>query len=223
MGCSVNNSAKMADAYNVHGQNSNSHNKNPPVDNENSKTPNCNDPSENCIVSKKQAAHDQNSNAPDENRSVDAENLKTTVVKNEGSKPLDCDDPNGYSLVVVTDLSRDPEKTITTPKNLNINVGDEIKVAIKIPTDSDAQNFSLTSTEKTKDGFEISIEYGTRYYYQKQFNFVCRKGAFYLYKVKVESFDKFDPGSRENWDRKEIKIKPNLPIEKFSIFDYLLN
>src|SRR2546423_1696081 len=169
------------------------------------------------------AAHNQNSNAPDENGSAGAENLKTTVVKNKNSKTLYCNDPNGYSLVLVPDPDRDPKKTVTDPTILNVVAGDEIKAAIKIPTDSDAQNFSLISTEKTKEGFEITIEYGVRYYYKKQFNFICKEGNFYLYKVKVESFDDADPKSRDNWDRKEIKIKPNLPIEKFSMFDYLVD
>jgi hypothetical protein len=163
------------------------------------------------------------SKAPDENPPVKNINLNTTVYKNEASEPLNCNDPNGYSLVVVTDPERASQSGGTVPQILNVVSGDKIRVAIKVPTDSNAQNFSLRSTEKTKEGFEITIEYGTRYYYKKQFNFVCKEGDFYLYKMKVESFDKFDPVSREKWDRKEVKVEPNLPIEKFSIFDYLLN
>jgi hypothetical protein len=163
------------------------------------------------------------SKAPDENPPVKNADLKTTVVKDRDSKILDCDDPRGYSLVVVTDPERASQNLGTVPQILNVVSGDKIRVAIKIPTDSDAQNFVLNSTEKTKEGFEITIEYGTRYYYKKQFNFVCEEGDFYLYKVKVESFDKFDSVSRKKWDRKEVKVEPNLPIEKFSIFDYLLN
>lgn len=163
------------------------------------------------------------SNAPVKNPPVKNANLKTTVVKDRDSKILDCDDPKGYSLVVVTDPERASQNLGTVPRILNVVVVDEIRVAIKIPTDSDAQNFVLNSTEKTKEGFEITFEYGTRYYYEKKLNFICKDGNFYLYKVKVVSFDKFDPVSRENWDRKEIKIKPNLPIEKVSIFDYLSN
>jgi hypothetical protein len=163
------------------------------------------------------------SKAPDENPPVKNINLNTMVYKNETSKPLNCNDPNGYSLVVITDPERASQNLGTVPQILNVVSGDKIRVAIKIPTDSDAQNFVLNSTEKTKEGFEITIEYGTRYYYKKQFNFVCKEGDFYLYKMKVESFDKFDPVSRKKWDRKEVKVEPNLPIEKFSIFDYLLN
>ena len=170
------------------------------------------------------AVHNFNSNSgPTKNPPVKNVNLKTTVIKNGDTMSLDCDDPSGYSLVVATDPERAAQNLGTVPRILNIVAGDEIKVAIKVPTDSDAQNFSLNSTGKTKGGFEITIEYGTRYYYQKQFNFICKEGNFYLYKVKVESFDKFNPASRVNWTKKEIKINPNLPIEKFSIFDYLAN
>ncbi len=63
--------------------------------------------------------------------------------------------------------------------------------------------------------------YLTRIYYRKQFNFICKEGNFYLYEVKVESFDKFDPVSMNKPERKEIRVSPNLPVEKFSIFDYL--
>jgi hypothetical protein len=165
-----------------------------------------------------------NSNsAPAKDTTVKNANLKTTVVKNMDSKTLDCDDPIAYKLVVVTDPERASQNPVTVPEILNIVAGDETKVAIKIPTDSDAQNFSLDSTAKTKEGFEITIEYGTRYYYQKRFDLICKEGNFYLDKVKVTSFDKFDPASRANWDTKEIKIRPNLPVEKFSIFDYLVD
>jgi hypothetical protein len=149
-------------------------------------------------------------------------NLKTAVVKNGGSKPLDCDHPNGFRLVVVPDPERPFPQFGVGAGILNIIVGDETKVAIKVPSDSDAQNFVLSPPEKTKEGFEITIDYGTRYYYQKQFNFICKEGNFYLNKVRVVSFDKFDHVSK-NWDRKEMKIRPNMPIEKFSIFDYLVD
>lgn len=167
------------------------------------------------------ALHNQKSNVPNKNVPVNDQNPRTAVVKNGNSKALDCNDPNGYSLVVVEDPSRNIEQTVTVPKILNIVVGDEIRTTIKIPTDSDANGFSLDSVEKTKEGFEIAIEYGTRYYHEKRFKFICKEGNLYLYKVKTEMRDKNFP---ENWDepdKKEVQVKPELPIEKFSIFDYL--
>ena len=122
---------------------------------------------------------------------------------------------------MVVDPSRKSQNLPTTPLILNILSGEQIEGAIKIPTDSDAQGFALNSAEKTKKGFEITIEYGTRIYYRKRFNFMCKKGKFYLYEVKVESFDKFDPVSMNKPTRKRIKVRPNLPVKKFSVFDYL--
>lgn len=168
-------------------------------------------------------ALNQNSNVSDKSPPAHDENSKTEVVNNGNSKTLDCNNPNGYGLVVVTDPERASQNSGSTPKILNVVVGDEIRAAIKVPTDSDAMGFSLKATEKTKEGFKVTIEYGSRYYYKKQFYFICKEGGFYLHRVIVESFDKNDPESMNNWDRKEVKIKPNLPIEKFSIFDYLSN
>jgi hypothetical protein len=82
---------------------------------------------------------------------------ESTVVKT-----LDCNNPDAYRLVVITDPDRDPNKTVTEPKVVKIVAGDETKAAIKIPTDSDAQNFSLSSAKKTQKGFEITIEYGVQ-------------------------------------------------------------
>lgn len=169
------------------------------------------------------AVQKQNSNATADSRPVNDENSNATVVKNASPKTLDCNDPAGYSFVIAKDPGRASQNSGTVPKILNVVVGDETKWAIKVPTDSDAMGFSMRPPEKTKEGFKIIIEYGSRNYYRKQLFFICKEGDFYLYKVNVESFDKNNPQSVDNWDRKEIKVEPNLPIEKFSIFDYLVN
>ena len=41
--------------------------------------------------------------------------------------------------------------------------------------------------------------------------------------MKVHRITGKDPGDPNNWEKKETKIEPNLPIEKFSILDYLGN
>jgi hypothetical protein len=148
-------------------------------------------------------------------------NQNIPPVNAENSKTFDCNNPDGYSLVVVKDTSRDARHSGTLPRNLNIVGGDKIRTTIKIPTDTDAMGFSLRSAEKTREGFEITIDYGSRYYYRKQFNFICKENNFYLYKVKVESFDKHDSESMNNWRKEEIEIKPNLPVEKFLMTDYM--
>lgn len=164
----------------------------------------------------------QNENVIVRNQSNNGFN-KNLYVNEKSSKTLDCNKPEEYNLIVIEDPDRNIEDTVTMPKLLNIMIGNETKATIKIPTDSDVNSFSLDSTEKTKKGFEISIQYGTRYYYEKRFDFVCEEGSFYFYKMETEIRDKNHP---ENWDepdKKIIQITPKLPIEKFSLFDYLGN
>jgi len=40
-----------------------------------------------------------------------------------------------------------------------------------------------------------------------------------LSKIRVESFDKHNP---EKWSKKVVRVQPNLPLEKFSITDFML-
>ncbi len=129
-----------------------------------------------------------NSNTPARNQPVKNANLKTTVVNNGTPATFDCENLNAYRLVVVTDPDRASQNSGTAPGILNIVAGDEVEVAIKLPTDSDAQNFSLDSAEKTKEGFNITIEYGSRYYYKKQFYFICKEGDFYLREARETAY-----------------------------------
>ena len=172
------------------------------------------------------AVRNQNSYAPDKNVPVKAENSKTAVVKNGNSKPLECNDPNGYSLVVAKNPNRDHQGDFI-PEDVNVVTDGEAVAKIELPTGSDVKNFSLNSVEKTKEGFELKAEWGGGlYHYELQYDFRCNKGSFYLYKVKTESFSTKNPDSGNYWDKKEtkeIQIEPNLPIEKFSILDYLGN
>lgn len=167
--------------------------------------------------------HNQNSNVPDKNLPANAENSKTAVVKNGNLKTLDCNAPNEYKFVEVENPNREQFGGIV-PKDLNIVVGGEVLAKIELPN-TEVKNFSLNSTEKTKVGFEMKVEWGGGlYHYEIQYDFRCKENNFYLYKVKTESFSTKNPDSGNYWDKKEIKeikIDPNLPIEKFSILDYL--
>ena len=73
--------------------------------------------------------------------------------------------------------------------------------------------------KKTKDGFEISIEYGTRIFYHKTFVFICRQHKFHLSRIRVDSFDRHNPAK---WSKKVIRVRPNVPLEKFSVTDFML-
>lgn len=128
----------------------------------------------------------------------------------EGSKPLDCADPKGYSVVEV----RDSEGNY-----VNIVQGDKVLKTIKLPTGIERNGFGFNWAKKTKGGFEISVEYGSRYYYGKRFNFICKQHKFYLSKIIVDSFDKAYP---EKWNTKVIRVKPNVSLERFVITDFML-
>jgi|SRR5215216_2850348 len=139
---------------------------------------------------------------------------------------LDCRKANGYRFVVAENPNRKKDSDPVVPEDLNVVVGDEVISKIELPkSDSEAKNFSLDSVEKTKVGFEIKIDWGgSLYHYEIQFNFRCKDSNFYLYRVKKISFSTTNPDSGNFWDKKESKvttIRPNLPIDKFVMTDYL--
>ena len=125
------------------------------------------------------------------------------------SKTLRCADPGAYS---VEDAS-EPEAHL-----VKIVSGGTVLYTIKTPTGANWNGFALDWAKKTKGGFEISIEYGSVIYYNKRFIFICRRGQFYLSKIVVESFNKHNPAK---WTRKVLRVQPNLPLEKFSITDFM--
>ena len=89
---------------------------------------------------------------------------------------------------------------------------------IKLFTDKDFNGFAFDGVKKTKDGFELAIEYGSRFFYRKNFVFVCRNNNFYLTEIGVDTFDKHNP---KKWSRKVIRVRPKLPLEKFAIYDFM--
>ena len=154
---------------------------------------------------------------------IDTTETDTPIQKNAGT--LDCNKPNEYGFVVVENPNRKSEAEPLMPKDLNIAIGDKVVARIELPiADSEAKNFSLNSVEKTKGGFEIKVDWGGgANHYEIEFDFKCKENGFYLYKVKNENFST-SPNSRSFWDKKETKVtnlKPNLPIDKFAMLDYL--
>jgi hypothetical protein len=131
-------------------------------------------------------------------------------IDDEDSKTLDCDDPNGYSL---------EEGTVPGTSSVNIVRDGRVLHTIKLLADMERNGFAFDGAKKTKDGFEISIEYGSVIYYHKAFVFICRHHKFYLSKIRVDSFNKHNP---EKWSKKVVRVQPNLPLEKFSVTDFML-
>jgi len=131
-------------------------------------------------------------------------------INDDGSKTSSCDDPKGYSV----------EEGIE-PRTHSVKIvrGGTVLHTIKLLTDEERNGFGFNGAKKTKEGFEISIEYGSRIYYGKRFIFICKHHKFYLSKISVESFDRHNP---ESWNKKVIRVRPNVPLEKFLITDFML-
>jgi len=129
-------------------------------------------------------------------------------IDNHRSKTLGCD-PKGYSV---------EEGTEPGTHSVKIVGGGTVLHTIKLLTDEERNGFGFNGAKKTQEGFEISIEYGSRLYYQKRFTFICRQHKFYLSKIRVDSFDKHNP---EKWKSKVIRVRPYLPLQKFVITDFM--
>ena len=148
----------------------------------------------------------------------------TKVVHEKTQRTFDCRNPNEYRLVVVENPNRHKDSDSSTPRDLNIVVGDKAISTIELPkADTEAKNFSLNSVKKNRLGFEINVDWGGGlYHYDIQFNFRCRQNNFYLYRVKKISFLTPNPESGQFWTKREVKIlRPNLPIKKFVMTAYL--
>ena len=73
--------------------------------------------------------------------------------------------------------------------------------------------------KKTREGFELAIEYGTRIFYRKNFIFICKDDKFSLSKIEVDSFDRQSPDKTSKYE--VIRVKPHLPLDKFSIIEFM--
>jgi hypothetical protein len=147
-------------------------------------------------------------------------NYSATIARTNG-----CRNAGDYRFVMVDSPQRKKDSDPVIPQDLNIVVGDEVISKIELPKESEVKNFSLNSTEKTRAGFEMHVDWGGGlYHYEIQFSFRCKANRFYLHRVKKDTFSTRHPESGNFLDQKKSKIskiEPNLPIEKFVMTDYL--
>ena len=137
---------------------------------------------------------------------------------------VDCRKVGEYKFDVVGNANRKKDSDSAIPEDLNIVVGTEVISKIELPAESEAKNFQLDSVKATRTGFEVNVDWGGDVnHYQLQFNFRCKAHDFYLYRVKNESFTTAPDSSNflDKKETKEIRVEPNLPIEKFVMTDYL--
>lgn len=118
-----------------------------------------------------------------------------------------------FNLVLINEYSERARKDL---RRLSIS---QDGITIKI-INSPEYAF-IEKANKSKDGFEISVEYGSRYYYEKRFDFICKQNNFYLNQVRTNTFDKANPET--SWKEYNKTIKPNLQLKKFLIDDFTAN
>jgi len=78
-------------------------------------------------------------------------------------------------------------------QNVHTIVSNASKWVIKMPSFEDVNNFAVDQARKNDEGFEIQVEYGTRYKYDKTFYFVKKAEEFYFTQIKIKSFDGNNP------------------------------
>ncbi len=136
--------------------------------------------------------------------SNDKEIVSASLIKCGGRK---------FNLVLISEYSQRERKNV---RRLNIAQNGTTKKTINSP-----EYTFISKSVKTKQGFEISIEYGSRYYYEKRFNFICKQKSFYLNQVKTTTFDKANPET--SWKEYNKAIKPSLKLENFLIDNFTTN
>ena len=156
----------------------------------------------------KTESHNENTSVSANNPSVAAESeVKRLSVGDKGPKKISvCDE---------YDMEEDPDTNA-----VKIVSGGEVLHTIKLLSDRERNGFAFDGVKKTKEGFELAIEYGTRIFYRKNFIFICKEDKFSLSKIEVDSFDRQNPDKSSK--EEVMRVQPRLPLEKFSITNFML-
>jgi hypothetical protein len=145
--------------------------------------------------------------------------LLTAILSGFTASHGQCPD---FSLRTVVDQSRIAAyKGGTRPRILRVVAKHRVLAEVKIPTDSDANGFSLIKAAKLNTGFFIEIEYGIRFHHQKRFIFRCVQNTFQLVKISDVTYDSSSEAGRNAPRISSKKVVPPIPITRFSLFDHL--
>lgn len=136
---------------------------------------------------------------------TERDTVKKVFLKNEiyGS--------NEYAILLLWNPDNDL-------KEINIVNGNKNIATISLPTQDEFSGFSLDKIDETSEGFMLSAEYGSRFYFRKSFYFKFTGEHFLLYQVESKSFDKYNT---EEESQETKAINPPIDIESFKIADYL--
>ena len=93
--------------------------------------------------------------------------------------------------------------------------------AVEMPKVNDFQNFAVGHLAARKDGFQFNVDWGTRISHEIEFDFVCRRGEFYLTGLVHQTFDRRDPENAAKYTKRNISMAPSVPFKKVVVADLL--
>lgn len=134
----------------------------------------------------------------------------------ETSERLTCGELK-YDLIKVYNARRKARDV----KLVKIN-GETVRT-VEMPTQGEFQGFSVNWAKRIDEGFEISIEWGTRIYHEIRFGFVCEQNDFMLIRIEHNTFDKHFPEDSNKYNYRAKQVNPGLPFEKFVITDFMVD
>lgn len=150
---------------------------------------------------------------------------KTKVVDDTSKSVNEISYSSSKDTIYISSCQKDKKVTLVLHRNQNgqkrsiqLVTENRLMEEIKLPSKSEYNNFSLNWIRENNDGFEISIEWGTRVYIHKTFYFSCQREKFYFKRIKLNSFDKREP---ETDYIKDSLINFNVPLSDFKIHDYM--
>ena len=130
--------------------------------------------------------------------------IKVIILKNKIYKGFE------FKIIDLEDIENSYRKIILKHNDIEYN--------LCLLNQDDFNGFAIDWIKENKQGFEISIEYGSRIYKNKNFYFVFKNNNFYLNKIKLSEFDKFYP---EKFKYKTIKFNKQIQFNEFNMLDYI--
>lgn len=107
----------------------------------------------------------------------------------------------------------------TVGKRIKVSERDVVTKTISLPDQNDLNGFSLNWLKPTERGLSLSVEYGSRFYFQRNFEFVCENNNLVLGGIEVAKFDKHNP--EDTWEEFSERIDQKVPLDAFELRKYL--
>jgi hypothetical protein len=117
---------------------------------------------------------------------------------------------DGHKILDIKNISLGKRELVILKAN-------KLLAKVNLPTKQEYNGFAVNWIKSAKTGFQLSIEYGSRIYYQKKFNFEYKQGNFYLKNIETESFDK---QTNKNSKTKITNLNPEVSINKVVFNNY---